>query len=338
MKRKMFAMLTVLLSVGLFSACSSDDKEEIDDKQEYPELDGTYSADGKDGELELYYGDALMLGQTVTFKITDETSGVMTLNNIIPGEKTTEFNVTLTEMGREGEGKYQFEGKNEKNGRTVTYKGTIAKGNLSLSLDVKLDRQDIMGIWGLNPQNPVHLAWEFNEEGAALDPEELEEVAEMLSGLLAGVLQTVTFEQSGDIRADYFDEDASDFILSPANLAHYYVQDNKAYVLLNTAGIIAQLSSRAVNQGGIEYMLENGFPVNYKVEDGNLNVFVDQAFVIGILGDELVQDLLDGVLSSIDNEDILELIEDAIKDLKMMFENTTKLEIGLNMLAVATVQ
>ena len=76
----------------------------------------------KPATLDLTYSGEKLVGKTVDFKTDDSEKGTITLNDIIPGEKTTPIQIDLCEQGDS----YTFSGKNiTMKGATVTYSGTL---------------------------------------------------------------------------------------------------------------------------------------------------------------------------------------------------------------------
>lgn len=348
MKKKMFIMLTVLLSVGLFTACSSDDKE--DDprevlKNQLKELDGDYKAE----DVVLNYGGSAMLGVDATFSVND-LKGVITLYNAIPGEQTTDLEVDFTPIETRSKMPFSvnFEGEDKNADRTITYKGAIQKDQLTLDLDVEFTPQDVMGKWEL-AEEPVHMEWTVDGGIELLiTAGVLKQVLPgMISQSLETVLKSIDLRADGDIIAEYSEAGAEtiDFKPSTPNLAHYYVKDGKLFALLNVEMITAEVSkTRSV--ATLLGMLENGIPVDYTVDPNKtltltvnhelINLALDAIDELGVSEEffaiaEVV--VREGMLNSGLYDDDEEAIDALIGMIPDLWENTTKFEIGLNMVA-----
>lgn len=333
MKKKMFALLTVLCAVSVFTACSDDD----DIREEFIELEGVYGSGGKDeaGLLTLDYSTTPFEGKSASFRPTGKDYATITLNRVIPGEEATNIGVKLEEIYRMS-GKYSFNGTDEaKNGRTIEYQGTIEKGNMILKLDVTMPENDVMGIWELNAEEPVSLIWELSDEELNECVEKvLPTVVEILSADLKNVLQSVTLGEDGDIRAMYSEADLStpNFQLSPANFAHYYVKESKLYVLLNVE-MIKDAESRSTQESVIVRLLTEGIPVNYALKDENLKLFVNGTTLLTLLDDSAVKAKIAEVIADIEDEEMQEKVEKIIALFKRAVEATTTFELALNMTA-----
>ena len=100
MSKKLVYLFALICSIGLFTGCSDDEEEKVDNSWE--ELVGDYSGEN----LVLSYGDMALTGKKVSFSATSGNNGKLLLNNIIPGEneaaisnvevKNSEFSVTAT--------------------------------------------------------------------------------------------------------------------------------------------------------------------------------------------------------------------------------------------------
>ena len=113
--RTLKKLLYVACTASLLTSC----EETYNDKLFWPgELNQKYGSYIKPATLDLTYSGEKLVGKTVDFKTDDSEKGTITLNDIIPGEKTTPIQIDLCEQGDS----YTFSGKN------ITMKGaTVAK-------------------------------------------------------------------------------------------------------------------------------------------------------------------------------------------------------------------
>lgn len=199
MKNKLFYLFgaTLLLcSVSMFTACSSDDNGPIDEPippVEPWELSGEYLGETQN-VLKMTYNGYELTGKKVTIKAdennktasielegTEKDLGSMlnnlvtlkiTTNSPIPGEKKiTLKNVALSSSDRGAS--YSFEGEDANSTRTMTYKGIIKKGELSIDITNNLAKQELAGTWNLGPvknnsdvdcrtASPLWIDWDTN--------------------------------------------------------------------------------------------------------------------------------------------------------------------------------
>lgn len=193
MKKNLFYYLfAVICSVTLFTSCSDDD----DEKMENPVPQTTFT--GENG-LQLTYNGAPMPGKKVTFtpdatnaqKATLRLEGEFDLNGILgkaksaaaredvsmptapgvlPGSPVVTLPVDLTINGD----KCSFAGTSETDYCTFSYKGEVSAGAMELALsEVKLKNAKLAGMtWKLKPYDkedpnetdPIYLVWEAEKK------------------------------------------------------------------------------------------------------------------------------------------------------------------------------
>ena len=108
--RTLKKLLYVACTASLLTSC----EETYNDKLFWPgELNQEYGSYIKPATLDLTYSGEKLVGKTVDFKTDDSEKGTITLNDIIPGEKTTPIQIDLCEQGDS----YTFSGKNITNER-----------------------------------------------------------------------------------------------------------------------------------------------------------------------------------------------------------------------------
>lgn len=319
MKKNLFYYLfAVICSVSLFTSCSDDD-----DKVVSPVGETTFTdANG----LELTYSGAAMLGKKVTFTpdATDATKATLTLagefdltslmsnNNtssmsapgVVPGETTTTLRVENIIIDGD---KVVFEGKDEKNGRFISYKGEATSTAMKLALNVVMSTNALAGTsWNMaptgtvyegDPMAPIHIVWDADDFpfggdtwdinsaiGLIISMTQIE--GQTIPQLLSGVLNKVTFLPDGNIQAQYKDTPTgTEWKTSPLNLAMYTVNNGKVYVFLNLSQIMAIIpKANSIDTNEILGnlipmllpMLSNGVPLTYEVtEEGNMSVYLD---------------------------------------------------------------
>lgn len=237
MKNK-FLFLVMFLGVALFSACSDDD-----DKDSPKDLNGIYSGTSTDNLLDLKYSNSVLMGKTVEFTSADGVKGTVKLQGVVPGEKETVFSdIALTP----DKSAYTFKAENKSDARTVTLEGTIAKGKLTLSVDVKFPENELMGKWDLGT-SPLLVVWEPGDlvlgemvrggKTTTFNTGFIKVIAPTLGNRLKNYLQNIVFQEDGNIVAMYNAAVATEENPNPKvnwqssalNLAHYCVKDGVCY-------------------------------------------------------------------------------------------------------------
>lgn len=288
MKKNLLYLFTVLCTLSFFTACSDDDENQ----EEVNLLDVNTSYSGE--TLVLKYSDNVLLGKEVAFDTKDGKTATISMKGIldlsglkstetlslapgvIPGEvSTTISNIALILSGE----KYTFEGTDIANGREMKYTGEVEKGKLTMSLDVTMPDNALIGTWKLAPfvtngaeanaSQPIYSIWESatpfkldifgTGTGSEFKPGDLLTLAFTIMPfldnknahqLLLSVLEGVTFNKDGNIVASYSlgtNISSPQWTNSPSNLAQYYVKDDMLYLLLNPNMILGGLKSKANN-------------------------------------------------------------------------------------------
>lgn len=243
---------------------------------------------------------------------------------VIPGEvKTTLSDVKLTLSGE----KYTFEGEyTGASGVKASYSGEVQKDKLTMAVKATMPSNDLVGTWALAPfaptaepaSMPIVFNWESSTPikidgtivGTAGDIElPMNTLLQGLnvgkvSPLLAGALQTITYQEDGNIVASYKKAGATDWATSPINLAQYYIADGKMYVQLNITQIIALVKSTKADSGlsGITQLLpllSNGVPLDYTAANGVAQITAGKDLLLPILGlmtDETIGGMILGAI------------------------------------------
>ena len=165
----------------------------------------------------------------------------------------------------------------------------------------------------------------------------------LLPGMIKKYLQDVSFLQDGNISATYNAAQATDenadpdplWQASPLNLAHYRVADAVCSVYPNIEMIMYQVEQDQAgrtdsNMSGIlNQLLAAGVPVHFTaVENGATTVYIDLEFVNQLTA---LLPLVSTLIPS-DNE-LAAIILPVLEQLPDVLAKTTKLEIGLNLVA-----
>lgn len=253
--------------------------------------------------------------QALIAQLTKESQEIFTAPGVIPGEvKTTLSNVQLTLSGD----KYTFEGEyTGASGVKATYSGEVQKDKLTMSVKANMPEGDLVGTtWALAPINPVAgtvpMALVWNSEtplkidgslidnnipvGTIIDVKVQDILAKynvnmMVSGLLGNVIQSITYQNDGNIVASYKKMAATNWETSPINLAQYYIKDNKLFIQLNIANIMATVKANQSKAMATEpdlttilgTLLSAGVPLDYSINNDALQVTAATSLILPLL-------------------------------------------------------
>lgn len=267
---------------------------------------------------------------------------------VIPGEvKTTLSDVKLTLSGE----KYTFEGEyTGASGVKATYSGEVQKDKLTMAVKATMPSNDLVGTWALAPfaptakpaSIPIVFNWESTtpitipgalvgspEETATLSVNDLLFGLNMgkVSPLLASVLQTITYQEDGNIVASYKKAGATDWATSPINLAQYYIADGKMYVQLNISQILALVQSTKAD-GGLSAitqllpLLSNGVPLDYTAANGIAQITAGKDLLLPILG-MLTDETIGGMILGAIPESMKPIVQGIVPQLPAILATTT---------------
>lgn len=275
---------------------------------------------------------------------------------VIPGEvSTTLSNVPLTLSGE----KYTFEGTDSSNGREVKYSGEVTKGKLTMAIKATLSKNDLVGAWNLAPiipgetagsanlSQPFHIVWDAGDatidmSAMGLGKLPVSAVATIGGGLVspmvAGVLQSITYQEDGNIVASYKKSAAAtDWETSPINLAQYYVKDGNMYVLLNIDQIMATVAANGTKAGMADIIgiitplipyLSQGVPLAYNVADGEATISAEKDLILQLLG-LLTNETVAGMITGLIPADQQPLVQGIMTQLPGILEKTEDVSTSL---------
>lgn len=302
MSKKLLYLLTLICSIGLFTACSDDDEkgEEIDNSWEL--VAGTYNSD----KLAFSYGEDVLTGKEATFAATNSTNGTLTLTNVIPGEATTTIsNITVANS--------EFTGTASTTYADVEYTGSVKDEVMTLKLNVTM--KDPNG-WAkkynlasyttgeleyngyINPSAVIAGAGYVNYVCVTSGSDFGTSYGAMFRGLfgllLPQVLNSVTLGADGTITAEYvkgngisFDPSwifqspskevaealfpTSGWLEAPKHLAYWFHKDGKLYTKLDIGNIMVQvMGSEAEGLSGMIAQIMTSDPATLKSLLGTL--------------------------------------------------------------------
>lgn len=341
MKKNLFFVFTMLCALSFFTACSDDDDNKTDDG--WKAISATYTAE----TLKLTMGGTEVADQSVKVDASSAEQATITLANLIPGEAEVKIEAKMVKTGES----YALEGSNTNDLRTVSAKGTVEAGVLTLDATLKITAP-IAGTWKLAEiakdesetfvSGPVSMVWEA-AEGTMLGFLPVTSIPNIAEGFgsiaLVQVLQSVTFQEDGQIVASI--SKAGVDLSKPVHLwetsepgyASYNVTDKQILVFLDITKIMGSLKSKAAIDPleQIMALLQNGIPVNYEIaSDGkSARVYIDKALVsqIAPLLPTLAELIGDDALNGMG-----QLVKSILKAFPEAMEKTTKFEVGLKLI------
>ncbi len=302
---------------------------------------------------------------------------------VLPGSVTNDIEITIGENGA-------FSGQGETEFLTFKYSGTATASKMTLNItEATLKNATLAGTWEVPvmtedyENDPIHLVWEAEEKlivepvpglQLPMPPASLIGIALRLplipngdadasvTEMLSTALKTVTFQQDGNIIAEYVDKAdiSKPAVKSPANLAQYVVAaDGQILLFLNPQAIIMNVMAQGAKsraegdlnlaqfQGVVDQMaplllamIQNGVPLQYTANDNGISVF---------LGKDMLLSILKPIAPLLTNEDLVKLLQVQVGDMEFMgfsvkdllpalltslekvINTTTELEIGINL-------
>lgn len=346
MKKNLFFVFTMLCALSFFTACSDDDDNKTDDG--WKAISATYTAE----TLKLTMGGTEVADQSVKVDASSAEQATITLANLIPGEAEVKIEAKMVKTGES----YALEGSNTNDLRTVSAKGTVEAGVLTLDATLKITAP-IAGTWKLAEiakdesetfvSGPVSMVWEA-AEGTMLGFLPVTSIPDIVEGFgsiaLVQVLQSVTFQEDGQIVASISKAGSKAGVdlskpvtpvweTSEPGYASYNVTDKQILVFLDITKIMGSLKSKAAIDPleQIMALLQNGIPVNYEIaSDGkSARVYIDKALVsqIAPLLPTLAELIGDDALNGMG-----QLVKSILKAFPEAMEKTTKFEVGLKLI------
>lgn len=339
MKKNLFFVFTMLCALSFFTACSDDDDNKTDDG--WKAISATYTAE----TLKLTMGGTEVADQSVKVDASSAEQATITLANLIPGEAEVKIEAKMVKTGES----YALEGSNTNDLRTVSAKGTVGAGVLTLDATLKITAP-IAGTWKLAEiakdesetfvSGPVSMVWEA-AEGTMLGFLPVTSIPNIFGSIaLVQVLQSVTFQEDGQIVAsiskagvDLSKPVTPVWETSEPGYASYNVTDKQILVFLDITKIMGSLKSKAAIDPleQIMALLQNGIPVNYEIaSDGkSARVYIDKALVsqIAPLLPTLAELIGDDALNGMG-----QLVKSILKAFPEAMEKTTKFEVGLKLI------
>ena len=219
-------------------------------------------------------------------------------------------------------------------------------------------------------EEPIHLIWEFEVEWGMSIQTILTLALRLplidaggddkvnVEDMLCSVLHDITLGADGNISASYVDaaQGGTSVVKTPANVAQYVVlSDTQMKVYLNLDAIIANVkrlgsSTKAIDMSEILSqavtsllpLVTDGVPLTYEKNEGKLKVYLNTDLLLPLMknivaplfsDEEFVNMLIEAMKADPDFGSMLGMAEGMLKGLPEIINETTRLEIGLNLTA-----
>lgn len=176
--------------------------------------------------------------------------------------------------------------------------------------------------------------------------------------MLCSVLHDITLGVDGNISASYVDaaQGGTSVVKTPANVAQYVVLcDTQMKVYLNLDAIIANVkrlgsSTKAIDMSEILSqavtsllpLVTDGVPLTYEKNEGKLKVYLNTDLLLPLMknivaplfsDEEFVNMLIEAMKADPDFGSMAGMAEGMLKGLPEIINETTRLEVGLNLTA-----
>lgn len=270
MKKNLFYLLVLIISVGLFTACSDDDNGSNWKKLPSQEISA--------GNLTLTTNAQPQVGASVKLGMIDESNGVLTLTKAVKGIDEIEVNVTVTEQAG---GVFEFQGSTSLpvtkaiseliSSIAVNVSGHIiidgrAKVDITTETSGALAKKwlvcdKLYTTTGTDVKRRPYAPAKINMFSTYNEGKTADNLSNIGSGILSAVmvklLKDVEFRADGNIIADYSQDiniETADIIkgimsslpsttnvswvTSPADYAYWYVKGDRINLILNLSSII----------------------------------------------------------------------------------------------------
>lgn len=280
---------------------------------------------------------------------------------VFPGSPVVTLPVTLNIQGDE----CSFSGTSETDYCTFDYAGKVTASSLKLDLtNVALKNSALSGTTWV-PTPPIHLIWEPNKNVEVLtlalrmpliDAGGDDKVN--VEDMLCSVLHDITLGADGNISASYVDaaQGGTSVVKTPANVAQYVVlSDTQMKVYLNLDAIIANVkrlgsSTKAIDMSEILSqavtsllpLVTDGVPLTYEKNEGKLKAYLNTDLLLPLMknivaplfsDEEFVNMLIEAMKADPDFGSMAGMAEGMLKGLPEIINETTRLEVGLNLTA-----
>lgn len=354
---KQFLLSSLLLCALLLGAgaCNNDDAEVMGPP--LTDVNATYEKE----TLELTYGGGLLAGsdRQITFHSEDKQTAKISLQNVLPGIDNLELSEVLLTSSKD-ETQFLFKGASDKDQCQLDYSGYVEKGKLVLNLKANISANSaVAGRWALQSivsenkvykKQPTLFSWETTADFPGFDitssegfdlslssNEAAKNIAKGLSDYMiaTNLIKEVTLKSDGNLVVVYAKEvNDSDPVWqeSGINDLHYYIRDNRFYLLVNTNAFSVGGDDNVL-RGWIGMLLQqysSGVPLGFNsAESGKLSVYLDKE-VLGSKSFTSMMSLFSTLLPEKSDYIPISLMRNVFSNYSTAIKETTAIQLGLN--------
>ena len=344
MKKNLIFLFALLCTVTFFTACSDDDKGG-------PDL--PVNEEFKGDKLVLTFNDEAQTDKAVNLTQLDNSSAVIALKQLIPGEDSLLINLTASAPATRAFADYDFKGEINNTDRLIAVTGSLVNGVLKVNVKHTVKDTKIIGKWYtyvkldmtsyqmltslyldlINPNDKIYLpapGW-----GQEIEASELPSYLSLVGSMLPQLLESVELTSDGKLVATYYatmtDKNNGVAPVVEDKLVKYSVKNGCIYVKPNLSGLLPFSQTRAdMNIGEVLGMLNVGIPLKYTItEDGLFRAYVDKNMMLPFMPlIETLSPMLDIEYPELINKGEL---PKTIASIVPAIKNAEKAEIGLQL-------
>lgn len=280
MSKNWLCVKALLCALLIMTSCSKEDSK-VDP------LERCFTATYAGEAFDLSYSKAPMPGKSALFSTTDGLNGTLILKGafpsetmidptsviscspvlpgVIPGEEETIIEGIPLTLEKQY---YSFSGRDDKNGRTIIYSGTVNNNRMRLELETILPDNPLLHAWRMAPiidgetskepnqAEPITFTWNASKllsvDMSWFMPSLPEGIimemsctylcrylgSSIFSPLFDELIRSLSFRQDGNITLNYYSSKEDQIKESPLNLLSYYINKNTLYLLFNAEMIL----------------------------------------------------------------------------------------------------
>lgn len=307
MKKNLFYLFALICALSLFSSCSDDDKkDEPKEDTSWKAVDGSYTGE----KLKLTYNGQAKTGQ-ITLAASSAERVKATLTNIIPGAAEVSVDMIMSKSTKaemlipDG---YQLEGSTLIDSRTVSLKGSMDAGILTVTVTIKIDSK-LVGKWGFAPYIPTDINGDgkidqndYNVMGGAFFLSLASPTGEISFGgqampdyafcmyadqkadsVITAAAPELTFKENGNVGIS-FTKDGKTTAL-PETLLGYYEKDKMIYVTLDITALMGMMGKAEASDPLLQLMAlaQNGIPLACETDGSKASILINHTLATSLL-------------------------------------------------------
>lgn len=344
MKKNLSLLFALLCTITFFTACSDDEKGG-------PDL--PVNEEFKGDKLALIFNGESLTDKAVNLTQLNNSSAVIALKQLIPGEDSLVVNLTASEPATRAFADYDFKGDITNADRQITVTGSLVNGILKVDVKHIIKDTKIIGKWYtyvkldmatyemltslhldiVNDTDKAYLpapGW-----GKEISGSELPSYLGLIGMMLPQLLVSVELTNDGKLIATYYanmtDKNNNVPPVIEDKIVKYSVNNGYIYVKPDLTGLLPVSQTRAdFSINDILGMLNVGIPLKYTItEDGSFKAYVDKDMMLPFM--PLIESF--GPMLDIEYPELIDKGElpKTIKSIVPVIKNAEKAEVGLQL-------